>query len=192
MRVLVFAMFQAADRKQAAGSRTYHSPHAVRGGGADRVVVGVCCCIDSAVAAWNGEETVMHACSVLEPRVNSFKSRAQSITSLVGPPGGPHITQGASERRVQRLAISTCPFIVILISWVEWVMSTKRALQREHARCWGVGLGSRPCLFIVAGSELILPISFRDRTRCVGFIYIFIRLHIFLYLLSFFSALACK
>lgn len=58
----------------------------------------------------------------------------------------------------------------------------------------GCTLGSRPCLFIVAGSELIPPISFRDRTRCVCLIYIFLRLHIFLYLLSFlfFPVLACK
>lgn len=50
----------------------------------------------------------------------------------------------------------------------------------------GCTLGSRPCLFIVAGLELILPISFWDRTRCVCLIYLFIRLHIFLYLLSLF------
>lgn len=43
-------------QKRGGGLRTYHSPHAVRGGGADRVVVGVCCCIDSAVAAWNRED----------------------------------------------------------------------------------------------------------------------------------------
>lgn len=50
------ATFQAADRKEAAVSRTYHGPHAVRGGGADRVVVRVRCCIDSAVAAWKTKE----------------------------------------------------------------------------------------------------------------------------------------
>lgn len=95
----------------------------------------------------------------------------------------------------------TCLSIVILIRWIEWVMSTKRqrVMQSEHSSVLegsvsrpvlvypGCTLGSRPCLFIVAGSELILPISFRDRTRCVCLIYIFIRLHIFLYLLSFFS-----
>lgn len=50
------ATFQALDRKEAAVWRTYHGPHAIRGGGADRVVVWVCCCIDSAVAAWKRKE----------------------------------------------------------------------------------------------------------------------------------------
>lgn len=39
-------------------SDTYHGPHTVRGGGANRVVVGVCCCIDSAVAAQTDRQTV--------------------------------------------------------------------------------------------------------------------------------------
>lgn len=91
-------MFQAADRNQAAVSRTYHSAHAVRGGGADRVVVGVCCCIDSAVAAWNREDghwsvgTFARAGSMLQPQVNF------QVTSAINyfprrPPGPPHHTR---------------------------------------------------------------------------------------------------
>lgn len=44
-----------AERKEAAAaaavSHTHHSPHTVCGSRANRVVVGVCCCIDSAIAA---------------------------------------------------------------------------------------------------------------------------------------------
>lgn len=55
----------ATGRKEAAAaaaSGTYHGPHAVRGGGAERVVVRVGCCIDSAVAAGETERSVnIHA-----------------------------------------------------------------------------------------------------------------------------------
>lgn len=72
-------------------------------------------------------------------------------------------------------------------------MSTKGAAEGTRSPLEGSllftqrALGSRPCLFIVAGSELILPISFRDRTRCVGlYLYIYSTSHIPLFTLLFF------
>lgn len=52
VRVCALAhVVMCADRKEAAVSDTYHSPHTVCGSRANRVVVGVRCCIDSAIAA---------------------------------------------------------------------------------------------------------------------------------------------
>lgn len=108
----------------------------------------------------------MHARLTLKPQVNAFKSPTQSISSLVGL-RGLHITPGASKRPVQRLANDTCLFIVISISWIEGGNEHKAsAAEGTRPPLEGLllftqrALGSRPCLFIVAGSELILPISF--------------------------------
>lgn len=147
------------------------------------------------------------------PRVDAFKSQRNQLLPSAASRAS-DIIQGGSERGVQRSGNYTCLLIVISISRRERLMSTKRRRAASGRASGGntVGAGgfalvypactpgSRPCLFIVAGSELIPPISFRGRTRRVCLIYIFLRLHIFLYLLSFFSfalalffpALACK
>lgn len=49
--VLFYTAHGGQRQNQVDVSRTYHSPHTVCGGRANRVVVGVGCCIDSAVAA---------------------------------------------------------------------------------------------------------------------------------------------
>lgn len=46
-------------QEQAVLSETYHGPHTVCGCRANRVVIRVCCCIDSAIAAQQGTENAV-------------------------------------------------------------------------------------------------------------------------------------
>lgn len=149
--LLLWCFRQAADRKQAAVSWTYHSPHAVCGGRANRVVVGVCCCIDSAIAArreaqrtrsliyhWRGEQNIYACLFNAQPLKSTLSSLEHNQLFPSSASWASHIIQGGSKRGVQRLVNYTCLFIVILIRWIEWVMSTKRqrAMQRKHSWRW--------------------------------------------------------
>lgn len=142
---------------------------------------------------------------MLNPLKSTLSSLWHNQLFLSSASWASYIIQGGSKRGVQRLVNYTCLLIVILIRWREWVMSRERETERKKDAekqlvleglvshpvlvYPGCTLGSRPCLFIVAGLELILPISFWDRTRCVCLIYLFIQPHIFLYLLSLFFSL---
>lgn len=124
-------------REEAALSETYHGPHTVCGSRANRVVVGVCCCIDSAIAAWQEAQrrqsliyhwpTATHSCFML----NSSKSGVQSVISLLGLLGC-RVIPGRSQRTVQRTVHGACLCSVVLIKWIG-------KEQREESGSWRAG-----------------------------------------------------